>query len=141
MVQEFSFGIIPIRKNKGIWEVLLVQHVQGHWSLPKGRQEGQESPLECAKRELFEETSLSIVQILLPDPLFEHYSFKRKDIPIEKTVGYFLAEVTGEEKLQLQELQNSKWVRLSEADQHATFDQIKNVLKRAHNIIFHQNQQ
>lgn len=32
----------------------------GHWDLPGGGREGEESPLDCALRELFEETGLAL---------------------------------------------------------------------------------
>ena len=32
----------------------------GKWSFPKGHLEGAESPLDCARRELFEETGVSL---------------------------------------------------------------------------------
>jgi 8-oxo-dGTP pyrophosphatase MutT (NUDIX family) len=139
MVQEFSFGIVPLQKKNGTWQVFLVQHLHGHWGLPKGRTEAKESPLETAKRELFEETSLTVRTLLFEEPIVEHYQFKRLNVPIEKTVGYFLAEVEGEEKILLQELQNSRWVLLQEAADYVTFDQIKNVLRKAYSLVSHRS--
>ena len=50
------FGSICINDNG---EVLLVKSQGGKWSFPKGHCEGgQETDLECAKRELYEETSV-----------------------------------------------------------------------------------
>ncbi len=50
------FGAICIN---AIGEVLLVKSQGGKWSFPKGHCEGgQETDLECAKRELYEETSV-----------------------------------------------------------------------------------
>ncbi len=50
------FGSICINAQG---EVLLVKSHGGKWSFPKGHCEGgQETDLECAKRELYEETSV-----------------------------------------------------------------------------------
>lgn len=50
------FGAICINARG---EVLLVKSQGGKWSFPKGHCEGgQETDLECAKRELYEETSV-----------------------------------------------------------------------------------
>lgn len=50
------FGSICINANG---EVLLVKSQGGKWSFPKGHCEGgQETDLECARRELYEETSV-----------------------------------------------------------------------------------
>lgn len=50
------FGAICINMQG---EVLLVKSQGGKWSFPKGHCEGgQETDLECAKRELYEETSV-----------------------------------------------------------------------------------
>lgn len=132
---ERSFGVVPLRKRDGAWELFLVQHRAGHWSLPKGHEEKGEIPLQTAKRELFEETHFTIEQLLFPEPLFEHYTFTHDNVLIHKTVGYFIAQVTGEEKLELDELKASKWVPLKDASSIVTFREMKAILSKVSTLI------
>lgn len=121
-IQEASFGIIPLKKEKNQWYVLLILHKGGrHWAFPKGRSDPGETPLESARRELKEETGLTIKELLQEEPLTEQYKFRRKGSIVVKTVQYFPALVEGEVCLQPEEIQDSKWVLLKEADQHLTF--------------------
>jgi predicted NUDIX family NTP pyrophosphohydrolase len=58
-----SAGLMMYRKRKGRYEILLVHpggpffknKNQGAWSIPKGVYEGDEAPLDAAKREFEEE--------------------------------------------------------------------------------------
>src|SRR5260221_4761568 len=99
MKQDQSYGIVPLRKTNA-WQVLLVRHKSGHWTLPKGHPELNETPLECAKRELFEETGLTVQKLLNETTLVEEYQFMSRSIRIHKRVDYFIAEVEGVVKIQ-----------------------------------------
>lgn len=132
MISDYSFGIIPLQcAENGIWEVFLVQHKKGYWSLPKGHQEGLESPIDTAKRELTEETGLVVEKVLLDQPLLEHYSFSREGKQINKTVGYFLALVTGEIRIQKEELKSGRWVHLLVAEDEMTYPEGKELIRKA----------
>jgi 8-oxo-dGTP pyrophosphatase MutT (NUDIX family) len=131
-VSEHSWGIIPLRKNEeGRWQVFLVQHRAGHWSMPKGHPEVGETPLETAKRELFEETGLRVEEILTNGPFEEHYMFRHAGRLIDKTVSYFLARVSGRESIDFDELSSAKWVDLDEAEQAFTFKEGKKIITDA----------
>lgn len=119
--QDYSFGIIPLRKERGEWKVLLVQLHQGHWGYPKGHPEANEAPLEAAKRELKEETGLSVERLLNVGPFQEKYSFSHHGQRIEKTVTYFLAVVSGDVVIQAHEIAAYKWVCVYEADNYVSF--------------------
>lgn len=129
---ETSYGIIPLKKFKEEWHVLLINHKKGgFWAFPKGHGEKDESPLRAAERELLEETGLAIHKILSEHSLQEAYDFYRGSKHIHKTVYYYLAEVDGTVKLQAEEVYDSKWVKLSEADRHITFSQAKELARQA----------
>jgi predicted NUDIX family NTP pyrophosphohydrolase len=59
-----SAGLLMYRKRSGVVEVFLAhpggpiwaKKDKGAWTIPKGRYEGTETPLEAAKREFHEET-------------------------------------------------------------------------------------
>lgn len=129
-VHEASFGIIPLQQIDGVWNVLLILHKGGrHWAFPKGRSNPGEKPLESARRELKEETGLDVVKLLQEEPLTEQYDFRRKGENVTKTVQYFPAIVSGEVKLQPEEIQDSKWVLLKEAVRHLTFREAKEMCR------------
>ncbi|MBA3958324.1 MAG: NUDIX domain-containing protein [Parachlamydiaceae bacterium] len=121
MTHQYSYGVIPLRKFKGAWQVLLIQHGTGHWSFPKGHPEAGEEPQQTAIRELEEETGLRIKKFISENQFKETYQFMWKSVYIHKTVTYFLAEVTGEVVVQVEEIKDAKWVSVEEAAQHVTF--------------------
>ena len=124
-----SFGIIPFRKVKGKWEVLLIQHVNGqHWGFPKGRAEETESAQDAAVRELKEETGLSVQCFISQEPFTEQYYLANRGE--NKTVSYFPALVTGVLKCQIEEITRAKWFDLDEAMKQLPFLESKNVFKQ-----------
>jgi bis(5'-nucleosidyl)-tetraphosphatase len=129
MVDERSYGIIPLKKEGRGVLVFMVCHKSGHWTLPKGHPEEGETPLECAKRELFEETGLTLSSLLSDTPFVENYQFLRKQKVVDKRVEYFIGEVTGKVSLQSEEIQDGKWLTMDEALQIATYPQMKELLK------------
>ena len=128
MLLEHSYGVVPLKMKDGVWKVFLIQHKNGHWSLPKGRPEGIEGPLGTAERELEEETGLHVVKWLTKYPLFEHYRFSRAGNVVDKTVSYYPAVVDGKEALQLDEVQSGAWLDFDEASLRATFGEVKQVV-------------
>lgn len=131
MIDEVSFGIIPVQKKEGAWNVLLVkQHSGDHWGFPKGKPEIEENPRDAAVRELKEETGLEIANYLTPREFIETYQFLRDGENVDKKVTYYLAQVKGEVVLQLEEISGCKWVPLSEASSHITYAESKRVCQQ-----------
>lgn len=127
MEKEASFGIIPLRKIEGNWQVAMVQLHAGHWSFPKGHPDANETPQQTAIRELTEETGLTIARFLPLSPFYESYTFTSKGRPISKTVTYFPAEVTGTLSPQAEEIADCQWISLADAEKRATFPATKQV--------------
>ena len=126
--EEFSSGIIPLTYRHNVWEVFLIQHVNGnHWGFPKGRQEKGESPKETAIRELKEETGQEIVRFLPLPFLVETYRCQKNGILINKTVQFYLAEVTEKFHLQAAEIIQGKWVLPRELLSYVTLEEEKEV--------------
>ena len=131
MKSDESFGVIPLSKTSGQWEVFLIQHHKGrHWGFPKGHAEIGESPLDAALRELKEETNLDCVQLLRTDPFMEQYQFFIKGERVSKQVSYFAAEVEGTVKLQEKEISNGVWCSLSDAIHKMTYSEGKSILSK-----------
>lgn len=131
MRRDYSYGIIPVQVQDGLWRVLLIQHHAGHWAFPKGHADPGESPQQTAERELLEETGLTLERYLLSEPLTENYYFTYQGQRIHKTVDYFLALVKGDVVIQEREIQNSQWLILSEGYQRITFKEGKHMCVQA----------
>jgi 8-oxo-dGTP pyrophosphatase MutT (NUDIX family) len=131
MFHEHSFGVLPLKKFKGEWHVLLINHRKGgFWAFPKGHSENEETPIEAATRELTEETGLTISRLIFEETLNESYHFTRDKQLIAKTVTYFIAEVKGHVQLQAEEVYESKWVKLSEAESYITFPESRSICRQ-----------
>jgi bis(5'-nucleosidyl)-tetraphosphatase len=129
MREDQSYGIIPVRRHEEEWEVFLVQLHAGHWGFPKGHGENEETPYETASREFTEETGMTISRLVSEEIFEETYFFKQNNTLIKKTVGYFLAEVTGKVNLQAKEIALGKWVALAKVEQQLTFAQLKHLFE------------
>ena len=136
MIFEKSYGIIPLRKENGKWQVLLVNHVKGnYWGFPKGHANPAETNKETAQRELFEETGLSVKRFFIVESLYERYDFYRGDQHIDKEVFYFPAEADGDIHLQTGETQSSLWIDVDKAEAKISFPQSKTLAKQLVNNI------
>ena len=130
---EHSYGVVPLRKVRRHWEVLLVQHASSrYWGYPKGHAEEGESPQQAAVRELCEETGLTVKAFLSDDLIEQHYMFRQGGLLISKTVSYFVAEVApGKVVLQLDEVSAAQWVLLEEAHQVLSYKTDRDVCESA----------
>lgn len=128
--RDMSYGIVPLQKRRGVWRVLLVHHIAGHWSFPKGHSEQGESDVETASRELAEETGLRVETLLDMPPLEEEYVFHYAGRRIKKRVCYFVALVAGKEYPQLDELFGCDWFTIEEAKEKLTFSNTRELLDK-----------
>lgn len=134
--KEYSYGIIPLRKSRGSWEVFLVHNRNGpFWGFPKGHAEEGETPLEAAERELFEETGFSIIELLETPPLREAYIFIREGEKISKEVVFFIALVTEEGVIEDAELHEGKWLSFSDALDLLTYEEGRKVMRDVREIL------
>ena len=136
MRKEESFGIIPLRKKDGLWEVFLIQLKHGrYWGFPKGHPEEGETPKETALRELKEETNLDVVRYLHGAHLNEQYQFTLERRRIFKRVQYYVAEVSGEVILQQKEVQKGIWVPFPHSIDKVTHPEGKSILLEVEKIL------
>ena len=94
MKKEFSCGAILFTKNKeGIREYVLIMEANGSYGFPKGHKKSGESDVECALREIKEETGL--VPTILPNMKRTiHYSMPNGNF---KEVTYFVGKYDDQE--------------------------------------------
>ena len=136
MKYEESFGVIPLTKERGHWEVFLIQHQRGgYWGFPKGHAEKGETPEETAFRELKEETNLELVRYIRSEPFHEQYQFTMDGKRVSKRVSYYAAEVSGRVELQSQEIQDGMWVLFPDALVKVTHSEGKSILAQVAKIL------
>lgn len=135
MRYEESFGIVPLRKVEGEWQVFLVEMLKSHWGFPKGHAEVGETAFFSAQRELKEETNLDIVSKIFSDPIVEQYQFMAQGEKVQKQVTYFIAEVSGDVILQSAEIKNGLWFDFPQAMDKLTYVEGKKVLSQVVKIM------
>ena len=136
MTKEIVYGVIPLRQLEDGWQVLLVHHQKGeYWSFPKGHPEEGEEPLDTAVRELKEETGLEIDEWMGEMVLSESYSFERDGEPIEKTVFYTIAKVSGAIEIQADDVLAADWFDLNQAEAMITFEASRDVLRELKTLL------
>ena len=116
MRQVKSCGVILFRRNPDV-SFLLMKHTH-RFDLPKGHIEAGETEIQCALREMWEETGVPIEQVQL-DPDFR---YEEKYFPIEprfgterveKTLVIFLGWVDKVDQIQVTEHGGHEWRRWS----------------------------
>jgi 8-oxo-dGTP diphosphatase len=130
---EFSAGGIVQDGPKLL--MVKVENLEGKqiWTFPKGHIEKGEKAPESAAREVEEETGYRC-EVLEP---FERvqYWFRREGALTKKTVTWFLMkplEKTGEHDPQ--EILETRWVTLDEADRLAKYKSDKKILARLKDV-------
>lgn len=123
MKYEKCCGCIIIHENK----VLLVQHNAGHWGLPKGHMEENETEVETAIREVKEETNIDVIVEENRRYVVEYYP--KEDT--FKQVIFFLATCKTEKvKRQEAEIQNIEWLSFEDAIERITYINSKQLLEQ-----------
>ena len=116
MKRNISGGGVIIN---GEGKILVVNQNSDSWSLPKGRLNPGETPLQAARREIYEETGLKDLQLVREFPPYERFTIalggKGEDTSTRKTIYFFLFR-TQQEQLQSHDLDNpqARWVDRSE---------------------------
>lgn len=135
---SLSCGVIPLYKNpEGEFQYLIVRGKGGYWGFPKGHQEGEETPLETAKRELYEETQLDC-NYFFEETFSEEYVIQRRFRPsLLKKVIYFVGIVRDPFELILQrsEINSYRWVTHQEA-QNILLPARRNILEEVRKLLF-----
>lgn len=132
---EKSCGIVVFREHEGKRKFLVLHYPSGHWDFAKGHVEEGESEKETATRELLEETG--IADIIFIDGFREQisYEFKVRGNLISKEVIFFLAKTDLKDIHLSHEHKGSMWLPYEEAFNRATFDNAKNLLKKANEFL------
>jgi bis(5'-nucleosidyl)-tetraphosphatase len=127
-----SAGFVLFRQDGDRRIFLLLRHNNGgHWSFPKGRIEREESEFAAALRETREETGIRVGVPVSGFRSVSRYRFSRDGRPVEKSVVYFLAEVSEHEVRLSGEHDAATWLPAEGARRTLTYEESRNVLDAA----------
>ncbi|WP_426460963.1 NUDIX domain-containing protein [Mycoplasma hafezii] len=134
MALEISCGCIVFKEFQKQTKVLLIKQKNGYWTFPKGHQEGNETFLETAKRELLEETSIPSDQYL---EIIDSKTYDNQYVLANgnnKEVHFFLAKYYGSlnPKRQISEVDKIGFFPLTRAMNLITYPTNKKQLQEAY---------
>ena len=130
MPVEKSAGAIVFRRNKKT-KYLLIQYGLGHWEFPRGLIEEGESLEDTARREIKEEVGIEDIRFISGFKEWIKFFFKFKGKNIMKIATFLLAETRTEEVKLSYEHKDYAWLDYQEAINRLTFENSKEVLKKA----------
>lgn len=134
MPHEKSCGAVLFRRVPE--PVYLLLHYPGsHWDFPKGHVEPGEDEEQTTRREMHEETGIAM---LVPVAGFRErieYFYKHDGKTYHKEVVFCLMETDEESVALSHEHQGYAWLPYEEALERLTFDNAKEILKKAHRAL------
>ncbi len=128
-------GIIPISYVGR--KILMIQHPEGHWGFPKGHVEFDETEITAAKRELYEETGISL-NFVLDTSKYRYnivYLCKENGRIIKKSVTFFLGVTCKNDVVLDSHFKAYKWVDPEEIDTMDLFEQYRQLLIKINPLI------
>jgi 8-oxo-dGTP pyrophosphatase MutT (NUDIX family) len=130
--QEFSAGGVVVRDGECVVIVPTRRAADGSktLALPKGHPDGGETPLDAALREVREEAG---VESRFVDKLGDvRYWYQRKGRRIQKIVAFFLLDyVSGDVSDHDDEVEDARWMPLTEAATALTYEGEREMVARA----------
>ena len=128
MKYEKSCGAVVYRRN-GDGYLFLIEHMRhGHFSMPKGHVEKDETEVQTARREIKEETNLEVSL----DTGFRNVITFSPYPGIMKDVVFFLAEAVSDELVNQEcEVSGLEWLPFDEAVRTLTFESDRETLRKA----------
>jgi len=133
---EKSCGLVIFRKEKNENLFLILKYPGGHFDLPKGHVEDEDSSERAtALRELEEETGIKKVRFVEGFKEEISYTYNKKNKSSNKHVIFFLGETDEKDvKISHEHLQYY-WLPYEEALKKLTFENAKGLLKRAKDLL------
>ena len=129
-----SCGFIVYKEENNENFYLIIKSHNGDVGFPKGHMESGENELQTAIRELKEETGMDVDTI--HDFRYQiEYPLPRVPDAMKQTV-YFLGKCTSDDIIiQEAEVASAEFVTYDKAIEKLTFEETKNMLKKANDII------
>ncbi|MGA9170851.1 MAG: NUDIX domain-containing protein [Nitrososphaeraceae archaeon] len=133
MIYERSSGAImaSIKKDSNEEEFLLLHHTAGHWDFPKGNIEVGEDELVAARREIFEETGIQVVNFLEGFRKKIEYQYTRGETLIQKEVIFHIIRTDTRKIILSNEHIGYVWENYDNAVKKLTYMNAKSLLTEA----------
>ena len=129
---ETSAGAILYTCKDGEIRYLLIRDFHGNWGFPKGHLENEETEIEAAEREIFEETG---IKALIDEDFRDELNYTMPN-GIDKKSIYFLASYEDQIPVkQEEEVQEIKLLDYEDTLDILTFENMKEVLRKADRYI------
>jgi bis(5'-nucleosidyl)-tetraphosphatase len=136
MKHLISAGVIVYRTIHQKIEYLLLQYNAKHWDFAKGKMEDGETYQETALRELYEEAGINAQLDEHFAPVHFSYIFHDYDGALaQKTVYFFIGHTTDKKITLSHEHIDYAWLSYEKAMELLTYDNAKEVLKKAHHYL------
>jgi 8-oxo-dGTP pyrophosphatase MutT (NUDIX family) len=121
VIDEFSAGGVVVRQMRGRAFVAVVRVRDGILALPKGHPAGDESPEDTARREVREETGLTVEPLGKLDDI-RYWYVRRGGRRVQKMVTFFLFRyVSGSVADHDHEVEEALWIPLDEAPERLAY--------------------
>ena len=136
MKKETSCGCVIFDKATHSKVLIVYEKGRNFWGFPKGHIEEGETETQTALREIKEEVGIDVK--ILDEKYRYETNYIIEDKQIDKTSIFFIAETLDdnyETTNQETEIEDSKWLSVEEALNILTFDNSKDVLKKAYEDI------
>ena len=136
MKHEKSCGAVVFTKVNGEIKYLLVSNISGVYGFPKGHVEGDETEIQTALREVYEETHLKINLIDGFRATEERLIFQNT---AKKHITYFLGSFENQQIIyQKKELSNVFLASYEQAIELFQFESLKRILTEANDFLMNQ---
>lgn len=130
---EKSCGAVIYRISGEALEFLAIKSkINGHWGFPKGHMEKDESEKETAKREVLEETGLSIIIL---DEFRAEIKYKLEGDILKKVVYFIGITLEHSVSIQQEEIEEFRWQNFMDMFNLLTFETDRNVLLKVGNFL------
>jgi ADP-ribose pyrophosphatase YjhB (NUDIX family) len=133
---ERSAGGVVVRRIEGRVHALLIRDPYENWGLPKGHLERGEGAREAALREVGEETGLESVRIGADLGSIDWYFRHRGQVIHKFCTFYLMTSSRGDVCPAVDEgITRCSWVALDEAVERISYDNAREILRRAIAIV------
>lgn len=123
------------RTENGKRIYLLLHYESGHWEFVKGKREYGEDEKQTVVREAREETGITDLNFVFGFRERVEYFFRREGQIVHKEVVFLLAETKSRDVTISDEHIGFDWLDYDSAMARLTFDNAKNILKKAEEFL------